>query len=115
MPRPKVHFNCPHCDALYQVVRTEARLEIADSWVTCASCRGPIPAREDNFVFKYFFCDNQLAPIGKLGENFSGQNESEPLHSSVEAARSSPAGGRSPGSASIASATSLAGHSSERS
>jgi predicted Zn finger-like uncharacterized protein len=54
MSRQKVHFNCPHCDALYRVVRSETRLEITDNWVTCSACHGPIPARKGKFVFKYF-------------------------------------------------------------
>ena len=53
MARPKLHFNCPHCNALYQFVRIEAGLASVDSWVTCRTCHGPIPAREGKFRLKY--------------------------------------------------------------
>jgi hypothetical protein len=49
-----LHFNCPHCNALYQAVKTEAGPEIIDRWVTCRACHGPLPAREGKFKIKYF-------------------------------------------------------------
>jgi hypothetical protein len=47
----KLHFNCPHCNALYHVVAVEAGPVPIDRWVTC---HGPIPAREGKFILKYF-------------------------------------------------------------
>jgi len=48
------HFNCPNCDALYQLVKTEAGPKTFDRWVTCRACGGPLRAREGEFVLKYF-------------------------------------------------------------
>ena len=53
MARPKLYFNCPHCNALYQFIRIEAGPASIDSWVTCRTCHGPIPAREGKFRLKY--------------------------------------------------------------
>jgi DNA-directed RNA polymerase subunit RPC12/RpoP len=46
-------FRCPNCAALYQVVRVEAEQE-NDREITCRACGGPLPAREGQFVMKYF-------------------------------------------------------------
>jgi hypothetical protein len=46
MARPRIHFNCPHCNALYQIVRTEADPETTtEREVTCQACAGPLPPR----------------------------------------------------------------------
>ena len=47
------NFNCPHCNTAYQVVKAE--VGAIDRWVTCRTCRGPLPAREGKFILKYFF------------------------------------------------------------
>ncbi len=47
-------FHCPNCDALYQVVKDEARRETIDRWVTCQICGGPLPSREGKFTLRYF-------------------------------------------------------------
>jgi predicted Zn finger-like uncharacterized protein len=47
-------FTCPHCQALYQVVKAEAGPETADRAAPCRSCGEPLPGREGNFVLKYF-------------------------------------------------------------
>jgi hypothetical protein len=49
-----VHFNCPNCDALYQIVKVEAGLETIDAQVTCRICGAPLPGREGGMVLKYF-------------------------------------------------------------
>jgi len=49
-----VHFTCPNCASLYHVVKVEAAANTNDRWVTCRVCGGPLPAREGEFVFKYF-------------------------------------------------------------
>ena len=49
-----VHFNCPNCDALYQVVRAEAGPETIDGELACLVCDGPLAARDGEFVLKYF-------------------------------------------------------------
>ena len=47
-------FNCPHCNALYQVVKVEAGPETIDREITCRSCGGPLTGRDGKFVIKYF-------------------------------------------------------------
>jgi predicted Zn finger-like uncharacterized protein len=47
-------FNCPHCQALYQVIKAEAGPETVDRAVPCRSCGEPLPGREGDFVLKYF-------------------------------------------------------------
>ena len=49
-----VHFKCPHCDALYQVVKAEAGPETIDGDIACRVCGGPLAARDGEFVLKYF-------------------------------------------------------------
>ena len=53
-------FNCPNCDALYQVVKSDPGLETIDHSVTCRSCRAQLPAREGKFVLKYFLLRNAI-------------------------------------------------------
>jgi hypothetical protein len=53
-PRPP-HFNCPNCNALYEVVKVEPGPETtADREITCRVCGGPLPARDGAYVVKYF-------------------------------------------------------------
>jgi hypothetical protein len=47
-------FNCPHCNALYQVVKVEAGPETVDREITCQACGGPLPSREGGRIVKYF-------------------------------------------------------------
>jgi predicted Zn finger-like uncharacterized protein len=47
-------FNCPHCQALYQVIKAEAGPETVDGAVPCRSCGEPLPGREGGFVLKNF-------------------------------------------------------------
>jgi hypothetical protein len=47
-------FNCPHCRALYQLIKVEAGPETVDRTVPCRSCGEPLPGREGDFVLKYF-------------------------------------------------------------
>jgi predicted RNA-binding Zn-ribbon protein involved in translation (DUF1610 family) len=49
-----VHFNCPNCNALYQIVKIEAGPETVDTQITCRVCGAPLPGREDGLVLKYF-------------------------------------------------------------
>ena len=44
MPRA-AWFSCPHCKALYQVVRVELGPETDDRRITCCACGGPLVAR----------------------------------------------------------------------
>ena len=48
------HFNCPNCDALYQLVKAEAEPETVYREITCRVCGGPLARREGKFVLKYF-------------------------------------------------------------
>ena len=47
-------FHCPNCNALYQIIKTEAGPESVDREITCLACRRPLHGREGNFVVKYF-------------------------------------------------------------
>jgi predicted Zn finger-like uncharacterized protein len=47
-------FHCPNCDALYQVVQSEAGPETVDQGVTCRVCNAPFSAGEGPFILKYF-------------------------------------------------------------
>jgi predicted RNA-binding Zn-ribbon protein involved in translation (DUF1610 family) len=49
-----VNFTCPHCGSLYEVVRAKALPEARDPRITCPTCAGPLPAREAQFLLKYF-------------------------------------------------------------
>jgi predicted RNA-binding Zn-ribbon protein involved in translation (DUF1610 family) len=49
-----LHFKCPNCDALYQVIKVEAGPETVNHELTCRACGGPLAGREGNFVLKYF-------------------------------------------------------------
>ena len=54
-------FNCPHCDALYHLVETEAGPETLDLQPTCVACGAPLPAREGPVVFKYLLSGSSPA------------------------------------------------------
>jgi hypothetical protein len=47
-------FNCPNCNALYQIIKAEAGPESVDREVACRVCGGPLVGREGKFVVKYF-------------------------------------------------------------
>jgi hypothetical protein len=47
------YFYCPNCDALYQVVQSEAGPETVDQRITCRICGGPFPTREGPLILKY--------------------------------------------------------------
>ena len=51
-------FECPSCEAKYEVVRIEApHGPTTDREITCVSCGGPLHGREDSFVLKYFLIE----------------------------------------------------------
>ena len=50
----EVNFLCPHCGSFYEVMRAEALPDQVDPQITCPTCAGPLPAREAQFVLKYF-------------------------------------------------------------
>ena len=54
MATGKPSFNCPHCNALYQVVKVEAGPETINRELTCGACGAPLHGREGKFVLKYF-------------------------------------------------------------
>jgi hypothetical protein len=49
---PLVH--CSNCQALYQVVKAQAGPETVDLEIACQVCKGPLTARQGQFVLKYF-------------------------------------------------------------
>lgn len=54
---PASPFNCPNCEAQYQVVKVEAPPVMGERQLTCLSCVGPLNARDGRFLLKYFFTD----------------------------------------------------------
>ena len=50
----EVNFICSHCGSLYEVVRAKALPDSVDPRIACPTCAGPLPAREAQYVLKYF-------------------------------------------------------------
>jgi hypothetical protein len=50
----RTSFHCPHCDALYELIKVEAGSETVDRQITCRACGGPLPGREGHYILKYF-------------------------------------------------------------
>jgi hypothetical protein len=49
------NFTCPNCSALDHIVKAEAGPETTtDGDIACRICGGPLPARDEQFVLKYF-------------------------------------------------------------
>jgi predicted Zn finger-like uncharacterized protein len=59
-PSGSFFFTCPHCDALYQIVKSEAGPESVNREVACRSCDAPMPGRDGPFVIKYFHLRNAV-------------------------------------------------------
>jgi len=53
-------FSCPHCGALYHLVKGEAGPETVYREIKCRICGGPLPEREGEFVLKYFLLRKAL-------------------------------------------------------
>jgi hypothetical protein len=49
-----VPFKCPHCGAIYQIVKEEAGPETVDTPIACRICGVPLAGREGSLVLKYF-------------------------------------------------------------
>jgi hypothetical protein len=47
-------FNCVDCNALYHLIKVEAGQETVDRELDCRACGAPLPARDGQFVLKYF-------------------------------------------------------------
>jgi hypothetical protein len=47
-------FTCPHCQALYHLVKAEASPETNVQVVACLVCFGALTAREGTLVLNYF-------------------------------------------------------------
>jgi hypothetical protein len=77
---PAVHFNCPQCNALYQVVRGEAGPETVDREIACRACGAPLPGREGSFVLKYFLLRKPLPPDGRARP---GSQRAKPIASYI--------------------------------
>ena len=56
--------TCPHCDALYQVVKAEPGPEAVNGDIACRACRGPLAACDGEFVLKYFSFAESGSPTG---------------------------------------------------
>ena len=53
-----VPFKCPHCGALYQVVKEEAGPETVDNQIACRPCGAPLAGRGGSLILKYFLVRN---------------------------------------------------------
>jgi len=51
-------FHCPHCSALYDLVRVESETVRADEELTCLACGTPLQARDGRYVLKYLLLDS---------------------------------------------------------
>jgi predicted Zn finger-like uncharacterized protein len=50
----EVNFVCPHCASLYEIVKANVQPNGVERDVKCSTCHGPLPAREEKFILKYF-------------------------------------------------------------
>jgi hypothetical protein len=58
-------FQCPTCDALYELVRVEAPPNHDQpEQVLCLGCGGPLRNREGKFALKYFRVGGSRRPAG---------------------------------------------------
>jgi predicted RNA-binding Zn-ribbon protein involved in translation (DUF1610 family) len=74
MARHKIHFNCPHCNALYHVVTVEAEPKTVDRQRACRSCGGPLRSREGKFAFQYHLLRERAGfdPRARRGQRVRG-------------------------------------------
>lgn len=56
-----MRFNCPNCDALYELERVDAPPVTVDREIVCLSCGSLLQGREDRFVLKYFLLEPSLS------------------------------------------------------
>jgi hypothetical protein len=72
-PRSLPLFTCSSCGAVYQVVKAEAGPETVDHKITCLVCKGPLGAREEQHILKYFLLRKGGRLMhGKPGKVFDG-------------------------------------------
>ena len=55
-------FNCTNCNALYHLIKVEAGPETVDRNLNCQACGAPLPARDGQFVLKYFLLRKPSRP-----------------------------------------------------
>lgn len=58
-------FNCPNCDAMYDLVRTEAETVTTDRKLVCLTCGAPLQSREGRFILKYFLLEPVRRHLGR--------------------------------------------------
>ena len=58
--------HCPHCKALYQVIKVEAP-ETEDQQISCRSCHKLLAGREWRYVVKYFQLKTRVIPAARRG------------------------------------------------
>ena len=61
-----LRFNCPNCDALYQLIRieTDSVTATADRQIECLACGAPLQGRDGRYLLKYFLLDSSQR-VGK--------------------------------------------------
>lgn len=55
-------FKCPHCGAVYKVIRERAQSMAKDRETTCDVCGGPLHGRRGAFIIKYVLVDPPAEP-----------------------------------------------------
>jgi predicted Zn finger-like uncharacterized protein len=55
-------FACPHCRAVYKLVRVKTPPEPGDYPVACLHCGHVLAPREDEFLLKYFLVERPGKP-----------------------------------------------------
>jgi hypothetical protein len=46
-------FNCPNCQALYQLIKQTAEPKSNERQITCRACGAPFSSRDGKFALKY--------------------------------------------------------------
>ena len=67
-----VNFNCPNCNALYQLVKAEAGPETDDRKITCRACGAPLPARDGMLSANIFSCGRRHVLIRGRVKAYNG-------------------------------------------
>ena len=58
-------FNCPNCDAIYDLVRAEGESDTTDRDLVCLACGAPLQSREGRFILKYFLLESTHHHAGR--------------------------------------------------
>jgi hypothetical protein len=72
MPKPGPK-RCPHCNALYRVVRVEAvSTEIPVRKIPCLNCGGDLDTRKGSYLLKWFLVSPRKRDVDNRMESRGG-------------------------------------------